>query len=184
MPDAADFETQVLPLRRDLYGTALRYTRNPADAEDLVQDTLVRAYAAWPRFQPGSNLRGWLHRILVNGFISGYRRDKRRRRFATSGDDAVRALYGDGCDQPADPRSALERRALGDEVVAALSKLGDDQRRVVELADLRGARYKDVAAELGVPLGTVMSRLFRARRQLEGELQGYAARDYGIGRAA
>lgn len=180
----SQFEDQVLPLRPDLHRAALRYTRNRADADDLVQDTLARAFAAWPRFQAGSNVRAWLLRILSNSFISGYRRQKRRRQFAARGEEAVRVVYGTEAVEPRHPVAVLCERSLGDEVVEALAELGPDFRRVVELADLRGARYKDIAAELGVPVGTVMSRLFRARRQLEARLEGYAARDYGIRRAA
>jgi RNA polymerase sigma-70 factor (ECF subfamily) len=182
---AADFDTTVLPHREELLAAALRYTRNRADAEDLVQDTLARALGAWSRFEPGSNCRAWLFRILTNGFISGYRRRRRYNRFAhESGDDAVTAFYGEGYDRAGNPEDVLLTGGLGDEVESALAELGEDYLKVVLLADLRGARYRDIASELGVPIGTVMSRLFRARRQLEERLRDYAAAGYGIRRAA
>src|SRR6266545_1259385 len=178
---AADFATTVLPHRDELLAAALRYTRNRADAEDLVQDTFARALGAWSRFEPGSNCRAWLFRILTNGFISGYRRRRRHNRFAhETGDDAVTAFYGDGFDRVGDPAEALVTDGLSDEVEAALAELCEDYLKVVLLADLRGARYRDIATDLGVPIGTVMSRLFRARRQLEERLRDYAAADYGI----
>jgi RNA polymerase sigma-70 factor, ECF subfamily len=181
----ADFATTVLPHREELLAAALRYTRNRAEAEDLVQDTLARALGAWSRFEPGSNCRAWLFRILTNGFISGYRRRRRHNRFAhETGDDAVTAFYGDGFDRVGNPEDILVTDTLGDEVESALAELGEDYLRVVLLADLRGARYRDIAAELGVPIGTVMSRLFRARRQLEVRLREYAAAAYGIRRVA
>jgi RNA polymerase sigma-70 factor (ECF subfamily) len=163
---------------------ALRLARSRPDAEDLVQDTMTRALAAWPRFEPGSNCRAWLFRILTNTFISGYRRKRRHNRFAhETGDDATAALYGTDFQLAADPREALTD-GLGDEALEALAELADDYREVVIRADLRGARYRDIARELGVPIGTVMSRLFRARRQLEDRLRDYAATDYSIRRAA
>lgn len=183
-PPAADFAAAVLPHRGELMAAAMRMTRNRADAEDLVQDTLARALAAWHRFEPGSNCRAWLFRILTNGFISGYRRKRRHDRFAhETGDDARVALHGEEPERAGDPSAHLTS-GLGDEALGALAELADDYRKVVILADLRGARYRDIAAELGLPIGTVMSRLFRARRQLEERLRDYAAADYGIRRAA
>jgi RNA polymerase sigma-70 factor, ECF subfamily len=178
---SADYEAEVLPHRQELYAAALRLTRQPDDAKDLVQDTLLRAYLAWSRFEPGSNCRAWLLRILTNGFINTYRRRRRHTRFATEcPDDAVAAVYGSAQRHAVDPARALVADTLGDEVSAALASLGDDYRQVVELADLRGVRYRDIAESLGIPIGTVMSRLFRARRQLEQKLEDYAAADYGI----
>lgn len=181
----ANFQSEVLPLRDELFANALRLARNPADADDLVQDTMARAFGAWHRFQLGTNCRAWLLRILTNSFINGYRRRKRHHRFThESGDDATVALYGDSPSRVAAPSEAVVDQVLGDEVSAALSSLGEEYREVVEMADLSGHRYKDIAAKLGVPIGTVMSRLFRARRQLEGQLRDYAASDYGIRRLA
>lgn len=185
-PTLHDFEREVLPHRDELFGCALRYTRNPRDAEDLVQETLLRAFAAWSRFIPGSNARAWAFRILTNSFINTCRRSKRHRRFATENPgEAVRALYGAERPREArDPEHALLEDTLSDDVVAALEALADDYREVVLLADIAGVRYRDIAEQLDVPIGTVMSRLFRARRQLEERLADYAAEAYGIRRRA
>ena len=179
------FEDLVLPHRAELYACALRYTRNPGDAEDLVQEALMRAFAAWGRFIPGSNARAWVFRILTNSFINTCRRRKRQRRFATeTPQDAERALYGSVRPRVArDPEAALMASQLSDDVVRALDGLADEYREVVMLADLAGARYRDISEQLDVPIGTVMSRLFRARRQLESQLGEFAAADYGIRRS-
>jgi RNA polymerase sigma-70 factor (ECF subfamily) len=182
---ALDFATHCLPLRDELYGVAMRMTRSPSDAQDLVQETLLRAFVAWGRFEPGSNCRAWMFRILTNSFINIYRKRRRHNRFATERHgDAVAALYGTDIDCATDAAHELLTDALGDEVTAALSTLDADYREVVELADLRGRRYRDIADDLDVPIGTVMSRLFRARRLLEAQLAPFAAADYGIRRAA
>lgn len=179
--ELGDFAAEALPHREALYAAALRYTRSPSDAEDLVQETYARALGAWRRYTPGSSCRAWLMRILKNSFINHVRRRRRYQRFAhESGDDAVRALYGDSEEQVADPERRLCAGELGDEVQGALTSLRAEYRDVVERADLRGQGYRDIAAGLGVPIGTVMSRLYRARRQLEAELSDYAAEDYGI----
>lgn len=181
----AEFEAEVIPLADELYASALRYTKNSGDAEDLVQETMLRALAAWKRFIPGSNCRAWLFRILTNSFINNYRRRRRHRKFAhETGDDCVVALYGNDLHKSVDPQREMIKHTLSDEVSTALDALGDDYRRVVELADLEGIRYREIAERLGVPIGTVMSRLFRARRQLEEALREFAAEDYGITRAA
>lgn len=182
---ARAFDEQVLPHRQALYATALKLTKQPTDAEDLVQDTMMRAYVAWSSFEPGSNCRAWLFRILTNSFINNYRRRRRHSRFAREcPEDALTALYGNSHHQARDPEKQMIEQTLGDEVTAALAALGEDYRRVVELADLRGIRYRDIAEVLELPIGTVMSRLFRARRQLEEQLTEFAAADYGIRRAA
>jgi RNA polymerase sigma-70 factor, ECF subfamily len=180
-----EFATQCLPHQPELYGVAMRICRDPDTAKDLVQETLLRAMVAWNSFEPGSNLRAWLFRILTNSFINGYRKRRRHQRFACERPgDALTALYGRDQDHTDDLEDTLYGDELSDEVQGALGRLGADYRDVVERADLRGQKYKDIADELDVPIGTVMSRLFRARRVLETELAGYAARDYGIKRAA
>ncbi len=181
-----EFEAQALPHLDDLYGAAMRLCRNPADAQDLVQDAMMRAYGAWDRFIAGSNCRAWLLRILTNSYINGYRRGKSHRKFAQRpGDEPVELLYGKvRCEASADPERAMTEPLLGDEVSAALAELPEDYRLVVELADLQGMKYKEVADAIGCPVGTVMSRLFRARRVLEERLAGYAATQYAIRRAA
>ena len=180
-----EFATACMPHQPELYGVAMRLARSHDDAQDLVQDTLMRAMCAWQRFEPGSNLRAWLLRILTNSFINGYRKRRRHTRFATEcPGDALKALYGTDQDHTSDPVQASVDVQLGDEVKDALAGLGPEYREVVERADLRGEKYRDIADALSVPIGTVMSRLFRARRQLEGQLATYAAEDYGIKRAA
>jgi RNA polymerase sigma-70 factor (ECF subfamily) len=179
------FESEALVHRDELFATALRLTRNPSDAEDLVQDAYMRALSSWSSYQQGSNCRAWLMRILTNSFINNYRKRRRHLRFAhESGNDAVVALYGSDVDKSQRPYQDIFEGELSDEVKAALAELGEDYRAVVEMADLEGTKYRDIAKKLGVPMGTVMSRLYRARRQLESALQDFAASDYGICRAA
>lgn len=179
------FAASCLPHQAELYAVAMRICRDPDTAKDLVQETLLKAMVAWSSFEPGSNLRAWLFRILTNAFINGYRKRRRHQRFAVERPgDALCALYGRDQDRTDDLDDALVDAELSDEVAAALGKLGADYRDVVERADLRGERYKDIAAALDVPIGTVMSRLFRARRVLESELGDFAAKDWGIRRAA
>src|SRR5689334_18141669 len=164
-PDRSAFTTACIPHQSELYGVGLRMTRNHADALDLVQETLMRAMLAWERFEPGSNVRAWLLRILTNAFINGYRKRRRHQRFATEcPGDARNALFGTQDDNTGDLEDAIVEGELGDEVSGALERLSPDYREVVERADLRGEKYKDIAEATGVPIGTVMSRLFRARR--------------------
>jgi RNA polymerase sigma-70 factor (ECF subfamily) len=181
-----EFEAQALPHLDALYGTAMRLCRNPDDAHDLVQETYLRAWGAWDRFIAGSNCRAWLVRILTNSYINGYRRGRSHKRFAQRpGDEPAVAFYGQvRLAQSADPERALTEPMLGDEVQAALGELTEEYRAVVVLADLEGMKYKEIAEALGCPVGTVMSRLFRARRQLEERLGPYAAETYGVKRAA
>ena len=162
------FETACLPHQQELFGVAMRICRDPDMAKDLVQETLLRAMVAWDSFEPGSNLRAWLFRILTNSFINGYRKRRRHQRFATERPgDALIALYGRDQDHTDDLDEAVHGDELCDEVKAALDRLGPEYRDVVERADLKGEKYKDIADALHVPIGTVMSRLFRARRVLE-----------------
>ena len=179
------FATACLPHQQELFGVAMRICRDPDAAKDLVQETLMRAMCAWDSFAVGTNLRAWLFRILTNAFINGYRKRRRHQKFAVERPgDALTALYGTDCDYQPDVAIGLHADELCDEVKAALDRLGPEYRDVVERADLRGEKYKDIADALHVPIGTVMSRLFRARRVLETELAPVAARDYGIKRAA
>jgi RNA polymerase sigma-70 factor (ECF subfamily) len=179
------FELACLPHQAEMFGVAMRICRDPDTAKDLVQETLLRAMVAWDSFQTGSNLRAWLFRILTNSFINGYRKRRRHQRFATERPgDALSALYGRDQDCTDDLDEVICADELSDEVKTALDHLGPEYRDVVERADLRGEKYKDIADALEVPIGTVMSRLFRARRVLESELAQFASNDYGIKRAA
>jgi RNA polymerase sigma-70 factor (ECF subfamily) len=154
----AAFEQDVVPFMGQLYPAALRMTKNASDAEDLVQETIAKAYAAYHQFRPGTNLRAWLHRILANTFINGYR--KRRR-------------------EPASARSAeaeaLDRLA-DSEILDALRDLPEEFRVAIYLADIEGYPYKEVAEMMGTPIGTVMSRLHRGRSRLRKRLARYAPR--------
>ncbi|MSP16482.1 MAG: sigma-70 family RNA polymerase sigma factor [Myxococcales bacterium] len=177
------FEQETLPLLDDLYGVAMRFTRAPADADDLVQDTMARAYAAWDRFEHGSNVRAWLVRILVNGYIGDYRRARTRRRFAERTDDAPRrASYGEATRARADnPEGVLLASTLSDEVTRALDALPAGYREVVLLADIEGLSHRDIATRLRRPVGTIMSRLFRARARLRTLLAPWAQLEHGLG---
>jgi RNA polymerase sigma-70 factor (ECF subfamily) len=175
-----NFERQALEYSNELYNTALRYARNEKDAEDLVQETWLRAFTAWEQFQQGTNCRAWLFRILTNNFINEYRRVNKERRWIIRNDPLVSPARRRAA---LDPEGALLETLLGDEVVAALRDLPEDFRRVVMLADLQGLSYREIAEKLDCPLGTVMSRLYRARRQLEASLVDYAKKQ-GISRKA
>ena len=178
------FEKAALPHLRDLYAIAVRTTRDPHAAEDLVQETYLRAYAAWSSFIPGSNCRAWLIRILMNSYINHYRRARSHRNFTQRSDEEKQtALYGDARVSTRAPEELHAELGFSDEVSRALAALEPDYRAVVVLADIEGMKYRDIADALGCPIGTVMSRLFRARRQLEAVLAPYAATQ-GISRAA
>jgi RNA polymerase sigma-70 factor (ECF subfamily) len=170
-----DFEAACVPHRTALYGLAMRYTRSSADAHDLVQDTLLRALRAWPRFVPGSNARAWLSRILTNAFINRWRKDQYHQSFLREREvDALQVLHGRLEDRDDDLRESL-RDHLSEEMMAALGSLHEDQREIVERAYVRGERFKDIAIALGIPLGTVLSRSDRARRSLRMALSGRQA---------
>lgn len=163
------FDREALPFMRELYGAALRMTRNPSDAEDLVQETFLRAYRGFAGFEEGTNIRAWLHRILSNAFINTYR--KKQRQPQTVSDEEVPEWYlyeklsASGAEPSAEAR-VIE--ALPDEdVQAALDAIPEQFRVAVLLADVEGLSYKEIAEVLEIPIGTVMSRLHRGRRALE-----------------
>jgi RNA polymerase sigma-70 factor (ECF subfamily) len=180
------FERDALPFLDQLYAAAMRMTRNPADAEDLVQETYVKAFAAFHQFEEGTNLKAWLYRILTNTFINTYR--KRQRQPQQSATETIEdwQLAAAESHSSTGLRSA-EMEALDhlpdSDVKEALQRLPEDFRLAVYLADVEGFSYKEIADIMGTPIGTVMSRLHRGRRGLQRLLSDYA-RDRGMVRAS
>ncbi len=158
-----------------LYGAALRMARSPDDAQDLTQETLVRAYAAFDRFERGSNFRAWLLRILTNAYISRCRRGQRVR-FEPLEEAETPEFRSVAGERPlrGEPEHALMAGVLDEEIEAALAGLSEGVRLVVLLVDVEGLPYEEAAAALGVPVGTVRSRLNRGREQLRQALATYA----------
>lgn len=163
-----EFESLVLPLRENLYGSAMRLTRDPTEAEDLVQDTLIRAFRFWDSFQQGTNIKAWLFTILRNTFINGYHRRGRAARFRSGVEAEMRSLgptaaVANSSSQPPGPEEAVETSATTDAVRDAVEQLPDAYRLAVTLCDLEGYSYKEIAEIMGCPIGTVMSRIYRGR---------------------
>lgn len=165
----AVFEQEALPHLDTLYRVALRLTGDRAAAEDLVQETMLRALRAWGSFRPGSNARAWLVTILRNQFINGWRSRKR----APTGIDMDAIPEPPDLGDP-DPEGRFFDELVDDEVLEAVDALPPEFREVLVLSDMEGLPYADIAAALGIPVGTVKSRLFRARRILQGRLRTYA----------
>jgi RNA polymerase sigma-70 factor (ECF subfamily) len=164
------FEREAMPLMPNLYSAALRLTRNPTDAEDLVQDTFLRAYRGFASFQEGTNLRAWLYRILTNSFINTYRK-KQRQPVTVEGPDDIDEWYLFDRLGSQNVESSAESEVLDkipdEDVQRALEALPEGFRMAVLLADVEGFSYKEIAEILAIPIGTVMSRLHRGRRALE-----------------
>jgi RNA polymerase sigma-70 factor (ECF subfamily) len=166
----ARFERDVLPLLSSLYGAALRMTRNPADAEDLVQETYLRAYRGFAGFQEGTNLKAWLYRILTNSYINIYRKRQREPQTVDGPDDIDEWYLFDRLGSRNVEGSAEEEvleRIPDEDVKRALESLPENFRMPVMLADVEGFSYKEIAEIMDTPIGTVMSRLHRGRKALE-----------------
>jgi RNA polymerase sigma-70 factor (ECF subfamily) len=168
----ASFEREALVHLDALYRVALRLTGSAADADDLVQDTMLKAYRGWDQFEPGTNARGWLLTILRHAFINEYRR--RTRRPQTVDLETVEPFTVFDQVQEEDPQGAFFDRIVDDEVLRAIDELPEVFRETVVLSDVEGMSYEEIARVLDLPIGTVKSRLFRGRRLLQGRLYRYA----------
>jgi RNA polymerase sigma-70 factor (ECF subfamily) len=171
------FDRDVLPLLPGLYGAALRMTRNPADAEDLLQEATLRAYRGFASFQEGTNLKAWLYRILTNSFINIYRKKQREPKTVDGPEDLDEWFLFDRLGSQSVARSAEEdvlENIPDADVKAALESIPENFRMAVLLADVEGFSYKEIAEITDVPIGTVMSRLHRGRKALEKALYGVA----------
>ena len=170
------FERDALQYMNQLYAAALRYTKNPDDAQDLVQDTYAKAYTSFHQFEPGTNLKAWLYRVLTTTFINNYRKDQRRPQ--TSDSEIEDWQLADAASHTSDQGKSTEDVVLENlpdsDIKRALSEIPEEFRMAVYLADVEGFSYKEIADIVNVPTGTVMSRLHRGRKLLREKLSGYA----------
>ncbi len=181
---AALFERDALPYLGQMYPAALRMTRNPADAEDLVQETFTRAYAAFGQFEPGTNLRAWLYRILTNAFLNSCRKRRREPRPAPAGEIQDWQLARAGSHTSPGPKSAeteILEQIPDSRIWHALHQIPQALRTTVYLADVEGYAYREIASIMGTPVGTVTSRLHRGRSKLRRLLRDYPATRSGQG---
>jgi len=176
------FQRDAMPMLDQLYAAALRMTRNPPDAEDLVQETFLKAFAAFESFTDGTNLKAWLYRILTNTYINGYRRRQRQPQQQPT-EEITDWQLADAAEHSSTGLRSAEMDALDrlpdSDVKGALGRLPQDFRMAVYLADVEGFAYKEIADIMGTPIGTVMSRLHRGRKQLR-ELLTDTARERGF----
>ncbi|NVB41416.1 sigma-70 family RNA polymerase sigma factor [Pseudenhygromyxa sp. WMMC2535] len=173
-----DLTTPHLPR---LFRIGMRLTHQPSESQDLVQEALTKAWANWDRFEQSGSLGAWLSRILVNTFISRHRHQKVVDATAARPDLMAHLYDPHRLEEAHAPEGSWHGQHFSDEVTDALASLPDHYRRVVELVDVEGLAYKEAAEALGCPVGTVMSRLHRARKQLRDQLADYAREDYGLG---
>jgi len=182
MADQANFESDAMQYAPQLYSAALRMTRNPADAEDVVQETFLKAYRAYGSFQAGTNLKAWLYRILTNTYINRYRKAQRRPSEVELGELQDLYLYkrlGEQSGASESAESEVLERFVDTDVIQALESLPENFRVPVLLADVEGFAYKEIAEMLDIPIGTVMSRLHRGRKALQKKLW-HLAEERGI----
>jgi RNA polymerase sigma-70 factor, ECF subfamily len=166
------FDDEALPHLDALYRVALRLTADPSQAEDLVQDTMLKAYRSWRQYRPGTNAKGWLLTILRNTFINDYRRRKHEPIAMDLEAAEPHALYRSM--QESDPEGTFFSQIVDEKVVEAIDALPTEFREVLVLSDIEGMPYGDIAETLQIPVGTVKSRLFRARQQLQTQLYAHA----------
>lgn len=166
------FDAEILPHLDLLYRAALRYTRDPSRAEDLVQDTMVKAYRSWQQFTPGTSARAWLLAILRNTFINAYRREQREP--IPVEPDLLEAQIARHPGEDRDPEGEFFDRIVDERILQALDRLPAEFREVMLLSDVESMPYAEISQALGIPVGTVKSRLFRARRLMQKDLYEHA----------
>lgn len=181
---AARFTAEAMQYTNQLYSAALRYTKNPHDAQDLVQDTYAKAFTSFHQFEPGTNLKAWLYRVLTTTFINNYRKDQRRPQVSDSEveDWQLHAAASHTSDQGKSAEDEVLENLPDGDVKRALEEIPEEFRMVVYYADVEGYSYKEIAEILEIPSGTVMSRLHRGRKLLRNLLADYA-KSRGIGKA-